>query len=411
MEKILNHFIIGNGKVILEDSTIDNGYVEVENGQIKGFGNFSELQITGNQNNFINKCKSPISKNLVPFIDVKNNYISPGLIDIHNHGCFGQAVYSNTPENILKLTSQLTSAGVTTFLPTTISLPTEEIITSIENILNAKEKNTDGARIEGINLEGPFISKAKAGAQFLSFIKEQIDFNDIKLIIEKGKEQIKIVTLAVELNQSIELIKYLVSKNIIPSAGHTNANYEQMQNGFKEGVELVTHLFSAMSGIHHREPGAAGAALLNQNIYCEVICDGFHIHPDVVKLIFKCKDWDKIILITDSTLFAGLGDGEFSFGPFKVIVSNGKACLDKGPLAGSTLTLNKAVYNAIKFTESQKQIEKIIKMASLNPATLLKIDNKLGSINVGKLADIVVFDDSFIPQLTLIEGKIVYKKN
>ncbi|MCD5417816.1 N-acetylglucosamine-6-phosphate deacetylase, partial [Candidatus Bipolaricaulota bacterium] len=215
------------------------------------------------------------------------------------------------------------------------------------------------------------------------------------------------VTLAPELPGADRLIARIKEIRAIPSLGHSDATYSQTIEAFEQGISLVTHMFNAMSRLHHREPGAIGAAL-DSEVMVELICDEIHVHPAIVRLLLKAKGIDEICLITDSISAAGLADGKYSLGGLDVFVQAGQARLADGTLSGSTLTMDQAVKKFIEFTGCT--LSDAVKTATLNPAKLLKIDERKGSLEEGKDADIVVFDADFNIHYTIINGKIVYER-
>ena len=212
--------------------------------------------------------------------------------------------------------------------------------------------------------------------------------------------------MAPEEDENFELVRYLKAEKIVPSIGHSDAVYEQVLSSIQAGVSHVTHLFNGMRGLHHRDPGVAGAALLHSELMAEMIVDGVHIHPEIVKLAFLQKGVDHIILITDSMRAKWLEDGISSLGGQKVIVRDGKALLENGALAGSTLKMNDAINNMMNFTGCS--LQDVVKMASYNPAKQIGVLDKKGSIAKGKDADLVVLDENNQVVLTICKGQIVY---
>jgi N-acetylglucosamine-6-phosphate deacetylase len=302
----------------------------------------------------------------------------------------------------------LPKEGTTSFLATTITQSNDSIEDALANVLTyvSADKIVPEAEILGIHLEGPFISPARAGAQPVSFIKEP----DIALFDrwqQLSGGLIKLVTMAPEREMGLAFVRHLTKSGIIASIGHSDATYTQIQDAIDLGLSHVTHLYNGMRGFHHREPGVAGAALTHNELMVEMIVDGIHIHPAVVKSTYRAKTASEIILITDAMRAKGLGEGEYDLGGQQVKVANGKALLADGTLAGSILTMNQAIKNMIAFTGCS--LEEIIVMASENPAKQIGVWNRKGSIAVGKDADITILDKDFNVVLTLCKGKIAYK--
>lgn len=339
----------------------------------------------------------------IEIVDAQENYISPGFIDIHIHGSGGYDAMDDDVEAVNCISEVIAKNGVTSFLPTTMTMSKEKVYKALDNVEYWMKSNPKGARILGVHLEGPFINEKYKGAQKEDYIiKPEYNF------IEKYKHIIKIITFAPEKDDNFSFIKQIIEKtNINLSIGHSNASYEETMEAIKMGLNSATHIFNAMTPLNHRKPGIVGAAF-NSDIYCEIIADTIHIHPAVFQTLVKIKGIDKIILITDSMRAGCSEDGISEIGGQKVIVKNNAARLEDGTLAGSILTLNNAVKNYMEHTDIN--IYEAVNMASLNPARYLKIDNKTGSIEVGKDADIVVFDNDFCVKQTIINGKTIYKK-
>lgn len=335
------------------------------------------------------------------FIDGNYGYLSPGFIDIHIHGAGGMDTMEAAQFSLDKISRSVIKNGVTSFLPTTMTMDIEIIFEALDNIKEYLKKVSSGAQVIGVNVEGPFINKDKKGAQ----PEESIIHPDLNLF-DKYLDIIKIMTVAVEKPNALELIEKLNNKGIITSLGHSTANYEEVIEAQKHGLKLITHLYNAMTGLHHRRPGIVGAAL-NSNLKCELIADGIHIHPSVLELTTKIKSADEIILVTDSIEAAGLKDGEYNLGDQRVIVKNGSARLEDGTLAGSVLTMDQALRNMLQFTDLA--LPEVVKMMSLNPAKLLNMDYKIGQIKKGLQADLVILNKELKVKEVFIKGESRYR--
>ncbi|MCX7695363.1 MAG: N-acetylglucosamine-6-phosphate deacetylase [Caloramator sp.] len=333
-------------------------------------------------------------------IDALGNYVSPGFIDIHIHGSGGSDTMDASFEALQNISKTITRCGVTAFLPTTMTMLKDSIYRALENIKNNKDK-VAGAKVLGVHLEGPFISKKYKGAQDEKYIiPPSYDF------IKDYLDVIKIITMAPEVDEEFKFIDCLSkNKDIVLSMGHTSCSYEVALNSIEKGISHATHTFNAMSFFNHREPGAVGA-VFNTDITCEVIADFVHVHPEALRLLLKIKGIDKVVLITDSMRAGCMDEGVYDLGGQKVYVDKTSARLEDGTLAGSILTLNKAVYN-VKNRLGLNMVD-VVKMASLNPAKVIKEDSKVGSIEKGKNADIIIFNEDIDIKLTIIEGKIVF---
>lgn len=385
--------IIINGTIITPFQLIDGKAIIVEKGKILEIKNEEEI------NNLI--------LNGAEVVEAKNKFVVPGYINIHVHGGGGSDVMDGNYEAISQIAITHSRFGTTAFLPTTMTMDKNKIIRSLRSIHEAKLVGTGGAEILGVNLEGPYINPEKKGAQ------REIDIREpsIKEFVEFNKASgnlIRLVTVAPEMPGAIEFIKYLHKQGIIASVGHTNATYVQTQAGIQAGLSHVTHTFNAMRGLHHREPGVVGAALTSPELTLEIIADGIHIHPIVLKIITQIREDEKIVLITDSMRATGMKEGIYDLGGQEVTVNKGQARLKDGTLAGSLLTMDKAVKNMI--SKVGVLLPKAIQMASFNPAKSIGIDDKKGSLEPGKDADIVILNKNLETELTMIAGKVVYRR-
>ena len=370
---------IVNGKIITRDKVIENKVLMFDD------------KITA-------ICDGVDGMQDVEVIDARDCYVSPGFIDIHIHGAFDCDAMDGDPEAIETISKGLCQYGVTGFLPTTISLDKESIKRALENIRSAANAKVSGARVLGAHLEGPFINALRKGAhdeEYIMKVDEELikDYLDI----------IKIITIAPEIEGHMDFIRVMHQHSPIRfSIGHSNATYEEAMDAIEAGIKSATHIFNAMSGLNHREPGVA-AAVLNSDIYCELIADKIHVHPAMFKLLLNTKGSDKLILITDAMRAACMKHGVYSLGGQPVTVEQGAARLSDGTLAGSVLQLKVAVKNLWESTDLP--LHQVISTVTINPAKLLGLDNELGSIEAGKKADIIIFDENIDIQATFIEGK------
>ncbi|HBG2114950.1 N-acetylglucosamine-6-phosphate deacetylase [Clostridioides difficile] len=335
-------------------------------------------------------------------IDADGKYISPGLIDIHIHGNMGKDTMDSTDESIETISKSIMRHGVTSFLPTTMTMDKEHVYDALEVIKKAQNRKLEGAQVLGAHLEGPFINENYKGAQNEKFI-----INSKYEFIKEYKDVIKVITYAPEKDIDFDFTREIKRcTDIVLSIGHSNANYDQAKEAINLGVTNVTHMFNAMTGLNHRDPGVVGAALTT-NVYSELIADTIHINKDLFQFILNNKGKERLILITDSIEAGGLEDGNYSLGGQKVIVEGNEARLENGALAGSVLSLNKMVFNFLDNTNLK--VNEAINLASLNPATSLGINDKKGSLEIGKDADIAVFDENLDCKMTLCLGDVVYK--
>ncbi len=339
--------------------------------------------------------------------DLRGTYAVPGFIDTHIHGAggFDSSTVDEGTEDFRLMCKTLASHGVTSFLPTIVSRPPDRLLASITSLGNLIRKNHIGAKPLGIRLEGPYISKVKRGSQNEKYIRS-IDIGELKEIIAAGKGEIKIMTFAPELDNSIKLIETLKENNIIPSMGHTMANEETVLKAIEAGVTHCTHVCNGMPVLHHRSVGIAGVALTDDRVSVEIILDGYHIHPKMIDIVCRTKPRDKIIGVSDAIQGAGLKDGTYHLGKTQIKVTNGRAVTKDGTIAGTTLTLERGWDHLVSY--SQLDIKDAAGCLTINPARLLNLE-KHGELRPGRNADIAFFNSSNNKAvLTVRNGKIVY---
>jgi len=339
--------------------------------------------------------------NSVRLIDAGGAFITPGFIDTHIHGIGGYGTEDGT-EAVLAMSRLLAQYGVTAFNPTVYSSKPSCMLNTIKEITSAMGKE-EGARIMGLHLEGPFISPLRLGVQKPDTV-QPVDISFMEQLWEASSGHIVNMTVAPELKHMRELALFCIKKGIILQAGHTNAEYDNMTEGMQVGILHSTHLFNAMRRLDHRNPNAVGAVLIHPEMSCEIIADGFHVHPDLFKLLLRNKPIDKIVLVTD-----GLKPTEQKEGPF--CANNEEVYFKSGifyrksdnVIAGSGLTMIQGIKNLV---DSGFSLEDALKTASLNPAQIMRYNNQ-GAIIPGRLADITVFNRDYQIRLVMIGGKII----
>ena len=375
--------LLKNCKIIFLDK-IEKGSLLIENGIIK--------EINPSETNDSNS------------IDCNGLYVSPGFVDVHIHGAGGHDTMDGTFEAINEISKTICKYGTTSFTPTTMTMSANDILKSMTSIKKAKLEGTDGAIVLGAHLEGPFISPSAIGAQNPNFLIAP-SFENFKSMTGDAMDSVVSITMAPEVAGAKELASQLTDMGIRCSIGHTKATYEEAIEGIKCGFCHSTHLFNAMTGFTHREPGVVGATF-ESDITTETISDGIHISYPSLRIAYKQKGTDKTLLVTDAMCACGMPDGTYALGGQPVTVKNGAARLENGALAGSVLTLNKAVKNILD--NSEYQLYEIIKMASYNGAKFCKVDDKKGQIKENFDADLVIFDENIDVKITIVGGKIVY---
>ncbi len=331
----------------------------------------------------------------------ENLYIAPGFIDLQVNGGYGVEV-GEGPEAIRALAARLPETGVTAFLPTIITAPPEFYPKAIAAFEAARD--TPGARPLGLHIEGPFLSPQRHGAHRRAII-ENADPCLLDVLLES--DAVRLVTLASERPDAPELIAKLRKRGVLISLGHTDATYEQFEAGVGAGARMATHLYNAMSPFEHRAPGAIGAALLDDRITVGLIADGVHSHPASLRIALRVKGVERIALITDMMAAAEMPPGTYALGGQRVVVDRVSARLMDGTLAGSLLTMDRAVYNMVYWTDAT--IIDALRMASEIPAQMLHLE-QMGRIRVGNVADLVLLDANLHVQMTIIRGEVVYER-
>jgi N-acetylglucosamine-6-phosphate deacetylase len=336
-------------------------------------------------------------------IDARGMWIAPGLIDLHVHGALGNDTIDATPEAIAGMARFLAQHGVTGFLPTTTAAPAEVLRASIEN-LAACPVPDDGARPLGLHIEGPYLSPRCAGAQPPQWLRDA-DPAEYEGWLASG--QVRLVTVAPERLGSMAFIRRGVEAGVEFSVGHSQASFDQMSAAADLGLRQATHTFNGMLGLHHRDPGTVGAVLADDRLYAQIIPDGVHLHPAVVKIVIRAKGIGRTILVTDSVRAAGLGDGEYLLAGEPITVRDGVCRTAAGGLAGSTLTLDRAVRNVMSF--AGLTLSHALTMASAAPAEAMGWTRRKGVLEPGADADVILLDSELNVRLTMVAGRTVYR--
>lgn len=345
---------------------------------------------------------APKDSSPTEIVNARGMYVAPGFVDLQVNGGMGHNFEDASSEEVKAIVGFHATHGTICLLPTIITAHIDKMRASIGHIRQANHK-----AIRGVHIEGPFISMARRGAHNPEHIMDP-SLEKLRSLVEGNEDFIRLVTLAPELPDAARISKGIRDLGAIASLGHSDATYEEALFAIEDGISLFTHTFNAMSEFRHRDPGAVGAALAS-DVMVDVIADGVHVHPGALRLLFKAKGADRICLITDAMSAAGLGDGEYRLGGLRVFAADDATRLADGTLAGSTLTMDRAAKTYMAATGCS--LTDAVKAASLNPVKLLGLENRKGSIEVGKDADIVIFDSDFIVQHTIIDGEVVYARH
>ena len=383
--------LIKNVKVYTEEKKFISGMIRIEEGIIK------EVLDESAKIDLISEEE---------ILDGKGNYAIPGLIDLHFHGCKGHDFCDGTIEALKEIAQYEASVGVTAICPATMTLPVNQLedILSVSAAYKKWQETTqnDGSDLIGVNMEGPFISKVKKGAQDEKNIIPCSE--EIYRRFQKAAEGlVKYIAVAPEENDAVSFIEK-VKEEVHVSLAHTNSNYEKAKEAFDHGASHAVHLYNAMSAFTHRDSGVVGAVADRPHVMAELICDGIHIHPSVVRATFKMLGEDRMILISDSMRATGMGDGVYTLGGLEVNVSGKYATLvSDGALAGSVTNLFDCMKTAVK--KMGIPLETAVACATMNPAKSLGEYDKYGSITVGKKANIVLMDSELEIQAVLKDGR------
>ena len=338
-------------------------------------------------------------------VSAQGSYVIPGLTDLHFHGCVGEDFSDATPEGLQKMADYELSRGVTQICPAGMTLGENQLTKICQNAAAHRERNSGGAELVGVNLEGPFLSMAKKGAQNAAFLHAP-DGPMLHRLQQAAEGLIKLVTLAPEEPGALEFIRQARQDGVTVSLGHTAADYDTACAAYKAGARQATHLFNAMPPFTHRAPGVVGAAFDYPEVRAELICDGVHIHPSVVRAVFRLLGSDRVILISDSLRATGMPDGRYPFGGQEIEVHGNRATMadDPGTLAGSVSDLMACLKSAVSFGIP---LADAVTAAAVNPAKALGIYHRLGSLDTGKEANAAVLDEHLDLKAVLFHGEVV----
>lgn len=386
--------ILRNGTIYQPHQIIPQGDIWLENGRIKAISS-EHIQNDGNAS----------------VIDVQGQIISPGFIDLHIYGGGGAAVMDATPEAIHTILRTHAQYGTTGMLVSTVTAEIPLLFSALQAIDQAAQispAESQGAKVLGVHLESCFLAPPKRGAHKLEWLQTP-SIPLFQQLQSASGGRIKLMTIAPELAGAAELIEYVWTQGVVASFGHTDADYDTAVAWIRKGMHICTHLFNAMNGLGHRTPGGAGAFLTESAAMVQIIPDGVHVHPAALEVAYHAKGADKICLVTDSLMVVGTDISEFYFFD-RLAKATDRACfLPDGTLAGSKLTMNRAVKLFHETTSAT--LHEALHMASLNPAKAIGLDQHKGSLEVGKDADVLVMDHDLNVHMTFVEGMLIAKSN
>lgn len=385
----MSRIAIVNGNVLTPTYRLERGVVLVEGNKIAAVARGPALAIPAD----------------AQIIEAQGLTVCPGFIDVHVHGGAGHDTMDATPEALTGMSAFFARHGVTGFLPTTVTASREATLAAIRAVADHQQAKPAGAQALGVHLEGPFISAERPGAQNPRFIRSP-DPEEYEALFALGN--VKLISLAPEAPGAEALIAYALSRGATVAVGHSSASYEQVLAAVRLGLNHAAHTYNTMQGLHHRQPGTAGAALTCDEIYAEIIVDLVHVHPAMVKLLVRAKGLDRALLVTDAICAAGMPDGTYELGGQEIIVTEGEARLPSGNLAGSTLTMEHAVRNVMQ--AAGLSWAEAIRLATLTPAKSIGMDHRKGRLSPGYDADITLLDEHLEVVLTMVAGRVIYQR-
>ncbi len=378
------------GTIITPFRAVENGTIIIEDNKISELGKTTDIKFTDD----------------TELIDVSGRFVCPGFVDLLVHGGGGFGFADDNPVSVEKVSQYFLKNGSTSILASLFAKPEELLLKDLQRLADFIESHPD-SNICGIHMEGPYINKDLKGAMNESYLwKPSIESWEKMWKASKG--HIKIMTIAPELPGAPEVMRAAAGKGVVLSIGHSMATYDEIEIAIDNGAAHVTHMFNAMSPFHHRKPGIILSSLLRNELKIELIADTLHVHPAVMELLLKLKGASGIVLVSDSIRAGGMHEGEYEFADQKVFMKDHRAYLEDGTLAGSTLTLNMAIKNMVDTANAK--ITEAVRMASLNGAKVINLDHKKGILAVGHDADLVVLNEEYKVETTILGGKVAFQE-
>ena len=376
------------GRVMTPDRVILDGVVLVEGPKILEVGSRRAVRF---------------SRDEFQVVGHSQQLLAPGFIDVHTHGAMGRDVMEGTDEALEVISRFLAGHGTTSFLATTVTASPIATLQAVEALGSQVDRPLPGARMLGLHLEGPFINPEKRGAHTAKYIRRPSTLIFDQLLA-CSSHQIKLITVAPEVEGSLELIRFARAKGVVVSLGHSNATLEETMAAIALGAGNATHTFNAMRPFSHRDPGILGAVLTAPEIWAELIADGVHVSPAAINLCIQCKSARRILLISDAVSATGMPEGQYRLSDIEITLSGGICRTREGQLAGSTLTQDQALRNMVRW--SHLPLEAVLGMLTRNPAQSLGIAESKGTLAEGRDADMVLLDRNLRVNTTIIQGEV-----
>ena len=390
-EVIAESLLIVGARLVLPDEVLEGESLLVEGGRIARVGGGAE---------------APAGARV---LDLEGLTLYPGFIDVHIHGAVGVDTLEAGREDLYRVARYLAGEGVTAWLPTLVPAPLEDYrkaVEAVDELMRAQEELAPAARAVGVHYEGPFVNERQCGALRTAYFRTFARGDELDELPSLGVEgAAHMITLAPEVEGGVALVGELARRGWVVSIGHTRANIETLESARAAGARHMTHFLNAMSPLHHREPGPIGWGLLQDDVTVDLIADGVHSDPLMLRLVLRCKTPQRVSLISDAVAPAGLGDGEYKVWGETITVEDGRTRNERGSIAGSVISMLDAARKVRTLGLSETELARV---ASLNPARLLGLDHTCGAIEEGKRADLTALDDSGQVQLTLVGGRITF---
>jgi N-acetylglucosamine-6-phosphate deacetylase len=378
------------GKIVTPFRLVENGAVIIDGNKIYELGKAGDVKIPAD-------CQ---------VIDVSGKIVTPGFVDLLVHGGGGSGFADENLDSIKKVSRYFLEHGSTTVMASLFAKPEKLLLNDIKRLADYIESTPD-TNIQGIHMEGPYLNKELKGAMNEGYLWKPSVEGWYKLW-DASRGYIKLMTIAPELPGAIDVMREAANCGVVLSIGHSMASYADIELAIDNGAAHVTHIFNAMRPFHHRNPGVILGSLLRNELKIELIADTLHVHPAVMEFLLKVKGANGIILVSDSIRAGGMHEGEYEFADQKVYMKEKRAYLEDGTLAGSTLTLNKAIKNMVETANAK--LTDAVRMASLNGAKVVAREHKVGILSAGRQADLVVLDKNYDVEMTILHGKIAYQR-